>query len=140
MTIGFSYAILEGMDREVVKRQKMGKIHMTLALSPEEKLLMAIFDVDPDNAWCHNEVNGVTLKEAMGSVLSTLTARECRVLHMRFGFEDPLGTSQTLVEVGKVFDVTRERIRQIERRALRRLRHCTHSKELKPYLIKYCIE
>jgi len=100
-------------------------------------MLMAIFGVDPDNAWCHNKINGLTLKEAIGPMLYTLTDRERRVLRMRFGFDDPLGTSQTLVEVGKVFDVTRERIRQIERRALRRLRHCTRSKELNPYLIKY---
>ena len=98
---------------------------------------MAIFGVDPDNAWCLNKVNAMTLKEAIGPVLYTLADRERRVVRMRFGFDDPLGTSQTLTEVGKVFNVTRERIRQIEGKALRRLRHWTPSKQLKAYLIKY---
>ncbi|MBA7644176.1 RNA polymerase sigma factor SigA [subsurface metagenome] len=72
------------------------------------------------------------LKEQIGEVLSTLTPREQRVLQLRFGLED--GRSRTLEEVGKEFNVTRERIRQIEAKALRKLRHSSRSRKLKDYL------
>ena len=72
------------------------------------------------------------LKEQLVEVLSTLTDREQKVLKLRFGLED--GRARTLEEVGKEFDVTRERIRQIEAKALRKLRHPTRSKKLKDYL------
>ena len=72
------------------------------------------------------------LKEQLGDVLSTLTSREEKVLRLRFGLED--GRPRTLEEVGKEFDVTRERIRQIEAKALRKLRHPSRSKKLKDFL------
>jgi RNA polymerase primary sigma factor len=72
------------------------------------------------------------LKDQVEEVLSTLTPRERRVLQLRFGLED--GRSRTLEEVGKEFGVTRERIRQIEAKALRKLRHPSRSKKLKDYL------
>ncbi|MDD6310525.1 MAG: RNA polymerase sigma factor RpoD [Firmicutes bacterium] len=72
------------------------------------------------------------LKEQLVEVLGTLTEREQKVLKLRFGLED--GRARTLEEVGKEFDVTRERIRQIEAKALRKLRHPTRSKKLKDYL------
>ena len=72
------------------------------------------------------------LKEQIEDVLSTLTPREQRVLQLRFGLED--GRSRTLEEVGKEFNVTRERIRQIEAKALRKLRHPSRSRKLKDYL------
>ena len=72
------------------------------------------------------------LKEQLVDVLGTLTEREQKVLKLRFGLED--GRARTLEEVGKTFDVTRERIRQIEAKALRKLRHPTRSKKLKDYL------
>ena len=72
------------------------------------------------------------LKEQIDGVLSTLTPREQRVLQLRFGLED--GRSRTLEEVGKEFKVTRERIRQIEAKALRKLRHPSRSRKLKDYL------
>ena len=72
------------------------------------------------------------LKEQLENVLSTLTPREQRVLQLRFGLED--GRSRTLEEVGKEFNVTRERIRQIEAKALRKLRHPSRSRKLKDYL------
>jgi len=72
------------------------------------------------------------LKEQLGEVLSTLTEREQRVLILRFGLED--GKARTLEEVGKEFNVTRERIRQIEAKALRKLRHPSRSRKLKDYL------
>ena len=72
------------------------------------------------------------LKEQLNTVLETLTEREKKVLTRRFGLED--GRARTLEEVGKEFDVTRERIRQIEAKALRKLRHPSRSKKLKDYL------
>ena len=72
------------------------------------------------------------LKEQLVEVLDTLTDREQKVLKLRFGLED--GRARTLEEVGKEFDVTRERIRQIEAKALRKLRHPSRSKKLKDYL------
>lgn len=74
----------------------------------------------------------IFLKEQLFEVLETLTPREQEVLRLRFGLDD--GRTRTLEEVGKVFDVTRERIRQIEAKALRKLRHPTRSKKLKDYL------
>jgi RNA polymerase primary sigma factor len=72
------------------------------------------------------------LKEQIDEVLSSLTPREQRVLRLRFGLED--GRSRTLEEVGREFKVTRERIRQIEAKALRKLRHPSRSRKLKDYL------
>ncbi|MGI6361248.1 MAG: RNA polymerase sigma factor RpoD [Bacillota bacterium] len=72
------------------------------------------------------------LREQLEDVLSTLTPREKRVLQLRFGLDD--GRNRTLEEVGQVFGVTRERIRQIEAKALRKLRHPSRSKKLKDYL------
>ena len=72
------------------------------------------------------------LKEQLVEVLDTLTEREQKVLKLRFGLED--GRARTLEEVGKEFDVTRERIRQIEAKSLRKLRHPSRSKKLKDYL------
>jgi RNA polymerase primary sigma factor len=72
------------------------------------------------------------LKEQIVGVLQTLTPREQRILELRFGLED--GRSRTLEEVGNVFNVTRERIRQIEAKALRKLRHPSRSRKLKDYL------
>lgn len=72
------------------------------------------------------------LKEQLLDVLDTLTDREKKVLMLRFGIED--GRARTLEEVGKEFSVTRERIRQIESKALKKLRHPSRSKKLKDYL------
>ena len=72
------------------------------------------------------------LKEQLAEVMSTLTPREAKVLRLRFGLDD--GKARTLEEVGKEFEVTRERIRQIEAKALRKLRHPSRSKKLKDYM------
>ena len=72
------------------------------------------------------------LKEQLNEILSTLTDREAKVLRLRFGIDD--GKQRTLEEVGLMFDVTRERIRQIEAKALRKLRHPSRSKKVKDYL------
>lgn len=72
------------------------------------------------------------LREATREVLETLNPREAKVLRMRFGIE--MNTDHTLEEVGRQFDVTRERIRQIEAKALRKLRHPTRSERLRSFL------
>ena len=72
------------------------------------------------------------LKEQLMEVLDTLTEREQKVLRLRFGLDD--GRPRTLEEVGREFNVTRERIRQIESKALRKLRHPSRSRKLKDYL------
>jgi RNA polymerase primary sigma factor len=83
--------------------------------------------VAPSDAASHR-----LLKEQIGAVLGSLTKRERKVLQLRFGLED--GRSRTLEEVGREFGVTRERIRQIETKALRKLRHPSRSKKLKDYM------
>ena len=74
------------------------------------------------------------LKEQLIGILDTLTPREEKVLRLRYGLDD--GKPRTLEEVGKEFNVTRERIRQIEAKALRKLRHPSRSKRLKEYIDK----
>jgi len=88
----------------------------------EDKLILS-----PDEVASHE-----LLKEQLARVLSTLPPREKKVLSLRFGLED--GRQRTLEEVGRIFGVTRERIRQIEAKALRKLRHPTRAKRLKDYL------
>jgi RNA polymerase primary sigma factor len=83
--------------------------------------------IAPSDAASHH-----LLKEQITSVLNSLTKRERKVLQLRFGLED--GRSRTLEEVGREFGVTRERIRQIETKALRKLRHPSRSKKLKDYM------
>ena len=89
--------------------------------------------IEDDNVPAPAEAAAFTLlKEQLDEVLSTLTDREQKVLRLRFGLED--GRARTLEEVGKEFKVTRERIRQIEAKALRKLRHPSRSKKLKDFL------
>ena len=89
--------------------------------------------IEDDKGVEPSEAASVTLlKEQLVEVLSTLTPREEKVLKLRFGLED--GSTRTLEEVGKEFNVTRERIRQIEAKALRKLRHPSRSKKLKDFL------
>jgi len=83
--------------------------------------------VSPANATLHS-----MLKEEIGSVLQTLDDRERKILELRFGIQD--GTSRTLEEVGSEFNVTRERVRQIESKALRKLRHPTRSRRIKTFI------
>ena len=89
--------------------------------------------IQDDNVPVPAEAAAATLlKEQLDEVLNTLTDREQKVLRLRFGMND--GRARTLEEVGKEFDVTRERIRQIEAKALRKLRHPSRSRKLRDYL------
>ena len=89
--------------------------------------------IQDDNVPVPAEAAAATLlKEQLDEVLDTLTEREQKVLRLRFGMND--GRARTLEEVGKEFDVTRERIRQIEAKALRKLRHPSRSRKLRDYL------
>lgn len=89
--------------------------------------------IEDDNATAPSDVAAFTmLKEQLIGVLDTLTPREEKVLRLRYGIDD--GRPRTLEEVGKEFNVTRERIRQIEAKALRKLRHPSRSKKLKDFL------
>jgi len=83
--------------------------------------------ISPDDATVHS-----MLRDQVGDVLSTLTEREKKVLRLRFGIGD--GYPRTLEEVGSIFNVTRERVRQIEAKALKKLRHPTRSRKLKNFL------
>jgi len=85
-----------------------------------------------DNTLIRTTTAFTMLKEQLIEVLGTLTDREQRVLKLRFGLDD--GKARTLEEVGKEFKVTRERIRQIEAKALRKLRHPSRSRKLKDFL------
>ena len=89
--------------------------------------------IQDDNVPVPAEAAAFTLlREQLNEVLDTLTEREQKVLRLRFGLDD--GRQRTLEEVGKEFEVTRERIRQIEAKALRKLRHPSRSRKLKDYL------
>ena len=98
----------------------------------EEDSHLGDFIPDEDAPAPSDVASHTMLKEQLAEVLSTLTPREEKVLRLRFGLED--GRSRTLEEVGKEFNVTRERIRQIEAKALRKLRHPSRSKKLKDFL------
>jgi hypothetical protein len=106
-------------------------------LSPEEKLLHTIFGEPVYPQPIRIEIDGVKLRDKIFLVLSDpiFSEREIKVLRMRFGFDDALGKGQTLDQVKIPFNVTRERIRQIEGKALRKLRHPSRTRQLKPYLM-----
>jgi RNA polymerase primary sigma factor len=107
-------------------------ISLETPIGEEEDSLLGDFIEDKDVENPANQTAFTLLQEQLSGVLSTLPAREQEVLKMRFGLED--GYSLTLEEVGLYFNVTRERIRQIEAKALRRLRHPKRSRRLKDYL------
>jgi len=107
-------------------------ISLETPVGEEEESLLGDFIEDKDVDSPVNSAAYRLLHEQITSVLSTLPAREQKVIRMRFGLDD--GYSHTLEEVGYVFKVTRERIRQIEAKALRRLRHPTRARKLKDYL------
>jgi len=125
------------MDLPVEKVREIMKISqepvsLETPIGEEEDSHLGDFIPDDDAPAPAEAAAFTLLKEQLFSVLETLTPREKKVLCLRFGLED--GRQRTLEEVGKEFNVTRERIRQIEAKALRKLRHPSRSKKLKDYL------
>ena len=107
-------------------------VSLETPIGEEEDSHLADFIPDEDASEPAEAASFSLLKEQLMEVLGTLTAREEKVLRLRFGLED--GRTRTLEEVGKEFNVTRERIRQIEAKALRKLRHPSRSKKLRDFL------
>jgi RNA polymerase primary sigma factor len=129
--------IAEEMDMEPEKVREILKIaqepvSLETPIGEEEDSHLGDFIPDDDAQAPADAATSILLKEQLVDVLDTLTEREQKVLRLRFGLDD--GRARTLEEVGKEFDVTRERIRQIEAKALRKLRHPSRSKKLKDYL------
>ena len=117
--------------REIIKiRQE--PVSLEMPIGEEEDSNLGDFIEDHKVLAPADAASRKMLKEQMDDVLGTLSEREREVLAMRFGLDD--GRTRTLEEVGKAFGVTRERIRQIEAKALRKLRHPSRSKKLKDYL------
>jgi RNA polymerase primary sigma factor len=129
--------IAEEMDIPVEKVREIMKIaqepvSLETPIGEEEDSHLGDFIPDEDAPAPAEAAAFTLLKEQLMDVLDTLTSREEKVLRLRFGLDD--GRARTLEEVGKEFNVTRERIRQIEAKALRKLRHPSRSKKLKDYL------
>jgi RNA polymerase primary sigma factor len=123
--------ITEEKVREIIKIAQE-PVSLETPIGEEEDSHLGDFIPDEDVPAPAEAAAFSMLKEQLVEVLDTLTDREQKVLELRFGLED--GRPRTLEEVGKRFDVTRERIRQIEAKALRKLRHPSRSKKLKDYL------
>ena len=117
--------------REILKIAQE-PVSLETPIGEEEDSHLGDFIPDEDASEPSEAASFTLLKEQLVDVLSTLTPREEKVLKLRFGIED--GRTRTLEEVGKEFNVTRERIRQIEAKALRKLRHPSRSKKLKDFL------
>jgi len=123
--------IEEDRVREIMKIAQE-PVSLETPIGEEEDSHLGDFIEDQEAPAPAEEASYTLLKEQLEDVLSTLTEREQEVLRLRFGLDD--GRPRTLEEVGQLFGVTRERIRQIEAKALRKLRHPSRSKKLKDYL------
>ena len=124
----------DGMTADKIR--EMQQIHLDpLSLEKpvgeEEDSHIGDFIEDKDNLSPEEYANRVLLKERINEVLATLTPREERVIRLRYGLDD--GRSHTLEEVGKEFNITRERIRQIEAKAIKKMRHPSRAKYLKDF-------
>ncbi|MDE7364906.1 MAG: RNA polymerase sigma factor RpoD [Ruminococcus sp.] len=117
--------------REIM-RVAQDPVSLETPIGEEEDSHLGDFIPDDDAPAPAEAASHTLLKEQLNEVLATLTDREAKVLKLRFGLED--GKARTLEEVGQRFDVTRERIRQIEAKALRKLRHPSRSKKVKDFL------
>ncbi len=129
--------IAEEMEIPVEKVAEIQKIaqdpvSLETPIGEEDDSHLGDFIQDEDSPAPHDAASYAMLKEQLEEVMGTLTPREAKVLKLRFGLED--GKSRTLEEVGSEFNVTRERIRQIEAKALRKLRHPSRSKKLRDYM------
>ena len=127
---------MEMPEDKVRKVLKIAKepISMETPIGDDEDSHLGDFIEDTSVASPIDQATAESLRETTHAVLSQLTPREAKVLRMRFGID--LNTDHTLEEVGKQFDVTRERIRQIEAKALRKLRHPSRSEQLRSFLIE----
>ena len=121
------------IDR-VAEIQKIAQdpVSLETPIGEEDDSHLGDFIQDDDSPAPQDAAAYTMLKEQLAEVMSTLTPREAKVLRLRFGLDD--GKARTLEEVGREFEVTRERIRQIEAKALRKLRHPSRSKKLKDYM------
>ena len=129
--------IAEEMEIPVEKVMEIQKIaqdpvSLETPIGEEDDSHLGDFIQDDDSPAPQDSAAYTMLKEQLNDVMGTLTSREAKVLRLRFGLED--GKARTLEEVGKEFNVTRERIRQIEAKALRKLRHPSRSKKLRDYM------
>ena len=129
--------IAEEIDMPVDKVREIMRVaqepvSLETPIGEEEDSHLGDFIPDNDAPAPADAASHTMLREQLSDVLSSLTPREAKVLRLRFGLED--GRSRTLEEVGKEINVTRERIRQIEAKALRKLRHPSRSRKLKDYL------
>ncbi len=132
--------VAERMDISVEKVQQIQKIaqepiSLESPVGEEEDSNLGDFISDPHALDPYEYTAKMKLREELDEVLGTLTEREERVLRLRFGLID--GRQRTLEEVGKEFNVTRERIRQIEAKALRKLKHPSRSRKLKDFMTKH---
>ncbi len=145
-----SHSMVQTLGREPTTQEVADELHMDLQkveeimkiaqepvsletpIGEEEDSHLGDFIQDDEASQPSEEASYTLLREQLEEVLGTLTDREQEVLRMRFGLRD--GKPHTLEEVGKEFDVTRERIRQIESKALRKLRHPSRSKKLRDFL------
>ena len=118
----------------VLEIQKIAQdpVSLETPIGEENDSHLGDFIKDEDSPSPQDSAAYTMLKEQLNDVMKTLTPREAKVLRLRFGLDD--GKARTLEEVGKQFNVTRERIRQIEAKALRKLRHPSRSKKLKEYM------
>ena len=121
-------------EERVREIQKIAQdpVSLETPIGEEEDSHLGDFIEDETTVTPSDSVSTTMLKETLLSVLNSLTPREEKVLRLRYGVDD--GRPRTLEEVGKEFNVTRERIRQIEAKALRKLRHPSRSKHLKDFL------
>ena len=129
--------IAEEMEIPVEKVMEIQKIaqdpvSLETPIGEEDDSHLGDFIQDDDSPAPHDSAAYTLLKEQLEDVMNTLTPREAKVLKLRFGLDD--GKARTLEEVGREFEVTRERIRQIEAKALRKLRHPSRSKKLRDYM------
>ncbi len=126
--------VMEIPVEKVREIQKIAQdpVSLETPIGEEEDSHLGDFIPDQDALAPEDAASFMMLKEQLMEVLDTLTPREKRVLLLRYGLED--GRGRTLEEVGKEFDVTRERIRQIEAKALRKLRHPSRSKKLRDFI------
>jgi RNA polymerase primary sigma factor len=124
-----------GVDKvREIMRIAQDPVSLETPIGEEEDSHLGDFIPDDQAPSPDEAASNAMLKEQLNEVLSTLTEREAKVMRMRYGLEN--GRQQTLEDVGKALGVTRERIRQIEAKALRKLKHPTRSKRLKDFFDK----